>query len=395
MLEQVITSTKIIVTPHLSAEEMERLIFYCKGEEANPCVIMDNHPLDARDAMLNEWQKIRPVEILNNVFPNPKVEDIMDMANTLQDKKINVVIGIGGGSSLDSAKGVAVILSNGGDLEEYLGATPSKKIEQHNVQLILIPTTAGTGSEVTKVGVYTSRSGRKYTLGHPCMQADIAVLVTEYVKNLPPALTASTAFDALSHALETLWNRNATPLTDKIATESAVYLLKNMEAAYESSLSGKETGRTEMLQGACMAGIGFNITGTAAVHALSFIFSEEWDIPHGIACAFTLEDVFRLNLRDEKTRVRLVEVAKRLFDKENEDDLLSSLLNRIISLKKKFGLPFSFRDLNIELPETKIGELFNKSLEDPKMKNNSTEITSRIIFDLIKSKINKNIESCR
>lgn len=395
MLEQVITSTKIIATPHLSAEEMERLIFYCKGKEAHPCIIIDNNPLEARDAMLNELQKIRHIEILNTVFPNPKVDDIMDMANTLQDKKIDVVIGIGGGSSLDSAKGVAVLLSNGGDLEEYLGATPSKKIERHNVQLILIPTTAGTGSEVTKVGVYTSRSGRKYTLGHPFMQADIAVLVTEYVKNLPPALTASTAFDALAHSLETLWNRNATPLTDKIAIESAAYILKNIESAYESSLSGRETGRMEMLKGACMAGIGFNITGTAAVHALSFIFSEEWEIPHGIACAFTLEDVFRLNLRDEKTRIRLLEVAKRLFNEEEEEALLSSLLNRIITLKKKFGLPFSFQDLNIELPETKIGILFNKSLEDPKMKNNSTEITSRLLFDLIKSKTNKNIQSCR
>lgn len=337
--------------------------------------------------MLADLQKIRKVEVLNQVFPNPKVEDIMLMVNALEGKDINIVIGIGGGSSLDSAKGVAAILSNGGDLDDYLGASATRKIEKRDVQLVLIPTTAGTGSEVTKVGVYTSRSGRKYTLGSPLMQADIALLVTDYVKDLPPAITASTAFDALSHALETLWNKNATPLTDRMAIESAVHILQWMEIAYDSSISGGTAGRKEMLEGACMAGTAFNITGTAAVHALSFIFSEEWHVPHGVACAFTLEDVFQLNLRDEKTRMRLVQIARKLFDGDTEEALLSSLLDRIITLKKKFGLPLSLKDLNIELSDEQVNELFDKSLDDPKMKNNSVKVDSRIIFELIKGKM--------
>lgn len=387
MFEQVVTNTKIISVEQLTAEELDKLIFYCKGTDANPCIIMDNNPLLVRDEMLKQLQEIRQVEIMNQVFPNPRVDDIMAMVNKIQDKNINVVIGIGGGSSLDSAKGVAAVLSNGGDLNDYLGPSATRFIEKKEIRLILIPTTAGTGSEVTKVGVYTSRSGRKYTLGHPLMQADVALLVTDFVKTLPPSITASTAFDALSHALETLWNRNATPLTDRMAVESAVQILKWMETAYDSSLTGEEAGRTEMLIGACMAGTAFNITGTAAVHALSFIFSEEWHIPHGVACAFTLEDVFLLNLRDEKTRNGLLQVARRLFSEGNEDHLLSSLLNRIISLKKKFGLPFSMKDLNIELSEEEISDLFDKSLDDPKMKNNSVEVDSRIIFELIKGKI--------
>lgn len=387
MFEQIITGTKIIGTDHLAADDLDRLIFYCKGAAANVCVIMDNNSLKLRDEMLADLQKIRKVEVLNQVFPNPKVEDIMLMVNALEGKDINIVIGIGGGSSLDSAKGVAAILSNGGDLDDYLGASATRKIEKRDVQLVLIPTTAGTGSEVTKVGVYTSRSGRKYTLGSPLMQADIALLVTDYVKDLPPAITASTAFDALSHALETLWNKNATPLTDRMAIESAVHILQWMEIAYDSSISGGTAGRKEMLEGACMAGTAFNITGTAAVHALSFIFSEEWHVPHGVACAFTLEDVFQLNLRDEKTRMRLVQIARKLFDGDTEEALLSSLLDRIITLKKKFGLPLSLKDLNIELSDEQVNELFDKSLDDPKMKNNSVKVDSRIIFELIKGKM--------
>ena len=387
MFEQAITSTKIIKTEKLSAADLDKLIFYCGGEHACPCIVMDSNPLPPRDRILNELREIRNIEVLDNVFPDPKVDDIKTMVDALKGKSIDVVIGIGGGSSMDSAKAVAAVLSNGGDLNDYLGAEATRKIEKRDVKLILIPTTAGTGSEVTKVGVYTSRSGRKYTLGHPLMQADIAILNTEYVLGLPSAITASTAFDALSHALETLWNRNATPLTDRVAIESAVYILKWMETAYDSSLTGSAAGRAEMLEGACMAGTAFSMTGTAAVHALSFILSEEWHVPHGVACAFTLEDVFRLNLRDIKTRQRLTQIAESLYGKGDEEKLIDLLLERIITLKKKFGLPFTFKDLHIELKEDRIGELFDKSLDDPKMKNNIVPVDKEIIFELIKGKI--------
>ena len=387
MIEQVITSTKIIKAEQLSASDVDKLIFYCGGQQAGTCIIADNNPLQPRDRMLDELRKIRNFDVLNRVFPDPKVDDIMAMVNELKGKTIDVVMGIGGGSAMDSAKAVAAVLSNGGDLNDYLGAEATRKIEKRNVKLILIPTTAGTGSEVTKVGVYTSRSGRKYTLGHPLMQADIAILATEYVLGLPPAMTASTAFDALSHALETLWNRNATPLTDRVAIESAVHILKWMETAYDSSLTGKAEGRAEMLEGACMAGTAFSMTGTAAVHALSFILSEEWHVPHGIACAFTLEDVFRLNLSDGKTRQKLVQIAAALFRESDEEKLIAMLLYRIIALKKKFGLPFTMEDLHIDLQESRIGELFDKSLDDPKMKNNIVPVDKEIIFDLIKGKM--------
>ncbi|MDR1172104.1 MAG: iron-containing alcohol dehydrogenase [Bacteroidales bacterium] len=389
MFEQAITGTKIIKTEQLSAADLDKLIFYCGGEQAHPCIITDSNPLPSRDRMLDELRKSRQVEVLNRVFPDPKVDDIMTMVNELKGKPVNVVIGIGGGSSMDSAKAVAAVLCNGGDLNDYLGADATRKIRKRDVMLILIPTTAGTGSEVTRVGVYTSCSGRKYTLGHPLMQADIAVLATEYVLGLPPAITASTAFDALSHALETLWNRNATPLTDRVATESAVHILKWMEPAYESSLTGKAEGRAEMLEGACMAGIGFSMTGTAAVHALSFILSEEWHVPHGVACAFTLEDVYRMNLSDRNTRKKLAQVAGALFGKGVEDQLIAALLDRMLTLKKKFGLPFTFEDLHIELDENRIGELFDKSLDDPKMGNNIVPVDQKIIFELIKGKFGR------
>lgn len=387
MIEQAITNIKIIKTRHLSAVDLDKLIFYCGGENACPCIIHDSNPLPVRDAMINSLKEIRNVEVLDRVFPDPKVTDIMIMANVLQGKKINVIIGIGGGSSLDSAKGVAAILSNGGDLDDYLGTQATKKIEKRDIKLILIPTTTGTGSEVTKFGVYTSRSGRKYTLNNPLLQADIALLVSEYIYGLPSSITAATAFDALSHALETLWNRNATPLSDRVATESAVHILRWMEIAYDSALLNKEEGRAEMLEGACMAGIAFNMTGTAAVHAISFILSQQWHVPHGVACAFVIEDILKLNINDAQTKGKLVLIARTLFGDDHDDELLQRLIVRIVELKRKFNLPFSFSDLGIALNEDKINGLFNKSLDDPKMQNNIILVDQKQVFDIIKRKL--------
>jgi alcohol dehydrogenase class IV len=123
------------------------------------------------------------------------------------------------------------------------------------------------------------------------------------------------------------------------------------------------------------------------VHALSFILSEEWHVPHGVACAFTLEDVFQLNLKDEKTRQRLVRVAQSLFGERHETELLAALLSRIIALKKKFGLPFTFKNLNIEFDKEDVEALFCRSLDDPKMRNNSMEVDRETIFELIKRKL--------
>ena len=393
MIEHVLSDTKIIHYDSINAEKIDTIVKYCGGEKANLCIIIDNQPLPSRDILINELKKIREVVVMNKVFPDPKVSDIMDMVNDLRNKNINIILGIGGGSTLDSAKGVAAILSNGGDLEDYLGASATRQVTKKNIKLILMPTTAGTGSEVTKFGVYTSTSGRKYTLNNPVLQADIAILDPQLTCSLPPELTAATAFDALSHALETLWNKNATFITDMAATESAVYILKWMEKAYESSLTGSNERREEMLIGACKAGIAFNQTGTAIVHALSFVLGEEWKIPHGIACAFTLEDALELNSQDSNTKEKLIAIADELFKNEihyeniSKDEKVDKLKNYIVKLKVRLKLPLSLKDLNIDLKEEKIGEIFNKSLEDPKMKNNAVFVDEEMIYGIIKNKL--------
>lgn len=389
MIEQLASDTKIIELERLSKDELKKISQYTtKKSNPNICIIQDNRKFDFRDNIINELKKELNIIVLDKVFPDPKISDIMEMANDVKNADIDLIIGIGGGSTLDSAKGVRVVLDNGGDLEDYLGASATKTIEKKNTKMILIPTTAGTGAEVTKFGVYTARSGRKHTLNNPLIQADIAVLVSEFTYTLPPEITAATAFDALSHALESLWNNNASDISDELAIDSAAFILNTMEKAYDKAVSGDTTSRRDMLLGACKAGIAFNHTGTAIVHALSFIFGEEWHIPHGISCAFTLEDAIKLNIQDSNTKSKLVALGKKVFDNINDDDrIIEMLIDKVITLKKKFKLPMKLSDLDITITEDKIGELFNKSLDDPKMSNNIILVTEKIIFDIIKCKI--------
>lgn len=383
MIEQLLTRTRILSFDTLSPEELDRIIFYLAGGDAPVAVICDNRPDPARDNMIAGLASYRKVHCMNDVRPDPKSPDIMKMCRMLDGSGVKAVIGIGGGSTMDSAKAVAAVLGNGGDLDDYLGNDPVLTIEKKEIKLILIPTTAGTGAEVTKVGVYTSRSGRKYTLGSPMLQADVAILVTACVKDLPRHLIASTGFDALSHALETIWNRNATPETDRAAVESAVLIMKNLEKAYD----GDQEAVKQMQTGACMAGISFSHTGTAMVHAISFILSEEWHVPHGTACSFTLEDALDFNLQDRRTSMLLAEIGRRIYGDGEERTLISMFRQDMVSLKMKMGLPSVFGDLGIQVSRDDVPALFKRSMDDPKMKNNVIPVDFPSVCSIIKSKI--------
>jgi alcohol dehydrogenase len=384
MLAQVATTTRIVQAA--DAAELNTIIEYLVPEADRPVLVLkDGTPVAARDSLIAQLSELRKLTVLDNVRPDPLAADITAMARDARAQNSPVVLAIGGGSTMDSAKGLALLLSSGGDLEEYLGPSATRKVERCEVKVIAVPTTAGTGSEVTKVGVYTAKSGRKYTLAHPLLQPAVAVHMAELTYALPPAITASTGMDALSHALEPLWNRNATPLSTRLGIDAAAFLLRHIEQAYESSLTGRTGGRQEMLQAATHAGTSFTLTGTAMVHALSFILGEEWHVPHGTACAFTLEDALTHNAPHPAVVQRMGRIAEALDVKTS--DPIGWMHQRIVSLKKKLKMPFTFADLKVELAERDIPRLFNRSLDDPKMKNNLVGVDEQTMLKLLRAKL--------
>lgn len=434
MINALLSSTKFLSFEKMTGEDLASIV-YCLGQGFNGkrpriAFVKDGRPSDTvrelEEGLMSQYE----VVALDRVQPDPRAADITTMALECDIEHIDLVIGLGGGSVMDSAKAIAMLARNGGNLEEYLGPNPHRAIERKGLPLLLVPTTAGTGSEATKVGVYTSASGRKFTLSSPFLQADAAALSGALAATMPPSLTASTGFDALSHALESIWNKNATPLTLDAAIRSAGMVLRALPKAYQASLQlqqaqgirasdsshadirryflghddheyGKNQSANavflEMLEAAASAGIAFSITGTALVHALSFVLSEDWHVPHGAACAFTLEDAYRLQAKDPRVRASLEVLARQVFApaagevKENKgagktDGLVVRLLEHIVGLKATMGLPFTFENLGIKIDSDEIRKRFERAFDDPKMANSMPSVTKDEVYALLEAK---------
>ncbi len=444
--------TEASVSASALAQALDEALVYSTGmAAAGPVLcIIDPRPFPLRDRALSVLGQIWQLAILDQVVPNPTSADIMAMADRARREKPAAVIGIGGGSTLDSAKAVAMLLESPGDLDEYLGPEAPRKPQERRVPLLLIPTTTGTGSEVTRFGVYTSRSGRKYTLNSPVLQADTALLFPALVADLPPPLVAATGYDALTHALETLWNKNATALSDRLALEAAAAVLTYLEPAYRASVereraraqppqvpvSGADAGAApgfsdapaalippgprattalaDLQRAATLAGIAFNKTGTAAIHALSFILSEEWHLSHGAACAFFTQNVFDLNMGDPTVRAKFLVLAKRMYretmeraqgadrpdgpapelrDTLSDADYIRYLRDQLVDLKGLMGLPDRFSDIpGFMLPATADGQeqvaaLFAKVQSDFKLKNNPVICTPDLVRQMVLEKL--------
>ena len=405
MLNALLSPTKFFSFEEMSPADLAAAAYYLgasgrarrsEGREdpLRVALVRDARPSAAVDALAAGLSARFDLVTLDRVQPNPLASDISAMARDCELSSLDLVIGLGGGSVMDSAKALAMLAENGGQLEDYLGAAPSRKIERKGRPLILVPTTAGTGSEATKVGVYTSGSGRKYTLGSPLLQADAALLSGALCASMPPSLTASTGFDALSHALESIWNKNATPLTLDASVRAALMVLDALEPAFDASVAAAAGEKMashnaialRMLEAAAAAGVAFSTTGTALVHALSFVLSEDWHVAHGTACAFTLEDAYRLQSRDPEIERRLAVVGLAAIPGSRQENAAGLLLERILKLKKKMGLPSSFAELGVKLDKKDIKKRFERAFEDPKMANSLPAAQPAQIYAMLEGK---------
>ncbi len=393
MISSLLSNVHILQFGNLSGEELFQILSFATGkrEDLEVAAVFDDAPIPIRETLLAELEKHCTVSRFDSVEPNPKSGDIQSMYEDPRFKGADSILGIGGGSVLDSAKALAMLATNGGNLDEYLGNAPKRKIERKSLPLVLIPTTAGTGSEVTKVGVYTDKTGRKHTLGSPLMSAHTALLVGSFLDSIPPSLCAATGLDALDHALESIWNKNATSITRDAAEDAAIAVLTHLPPLYRAIVQKKDERtllQKEMLIASTMAGIAFNMTGTAAGHAISFILSEEWHVPHGSACAFSLLEVFDWAIQVPENRSSLARIAKHFHPKtEDEGTLVSLLREQIAALMQEMHIPHTFKDLGVDLKQEEIQALFERSFSDPKMHNQVPAMHEADLYAMLGTKL--------
>lgn len=230
--------------------------------------------------------------IFDQVEPDPRLEIAISASAQVKKSGADVIIGIGGGSSIDIAKIAAILATNQGDLNSYLGVD---LIPKPGLKTIIIPTTAGTGSEVTPI-VILSDTDEKLKKGavSPFLFPSVALLDPDLTVGLPPQVTAATGMDALIHAVEAFTSVNSTSITDMLAEQAIKLISQNLRTAFANG--NNIEARHKMLEGSMLAGMAFANAGVTAVHAFAYPIGAEFHIPHGIANSIMLVPVMEFNV---------------------------------------------------------------------------------------------------
>ena len=313
-------------------------------------------------------QSVEPVAVFAEVSPNPTVANVDALTKLLRNEKAEVVVAIGGGSVMDCAK-AASCLAKTDDKSVRPYHSEGKVFDgqqfRDRIPVMTVPTTAGTGSEVTPIAVLDDEEKNiKAPLASPLFYPVIAVVDPDLTLSVPLGVTAATALDALCHAIEGYWSKNHQPICDALAKEAAKTIFANLPKVYDDP--GDPVARGRLSYAALIAGIAFHMPKNAIIHACSYPLSIRAHLSHGAACAFTMEASIRLNTPHMEGRM---EEFAEVCGFAN----IGEMIAQITVLKKRGGLPCTLKEAGItpELVETLIKESFH-----PIMKNNPKEVTA-------------------
>lgn len=291
---------------------------------------------------------IEDCPVYDAVASNPREENVLDALDRYQDEKCDGIVAIGGGSVIDAAKGVGLLASNQGDLDEFdvlKGGTA--RIRNGPPPLIAVPTTAGTGSEVSRGAlIITTRDGitRKMIAASPLLVPRHAILDPNLTLSLPALLTAGSGMDALCHAIEEYLSPRMHPVVESIALGALERIARNLPIVMKDP--GNIDGRGEMLMGAMMAGIGFE-KGLGIGHSMSHAIGALHDIHHGVINATLLPVSFEFN-REQIAENRASTIAGKIgLDSAVGGNALDSIIAWSKGLNKEFAIPSRLRDLGV------------------------------------------------
>ncbi|MEW6501266.1 MAG: iron-containing alcohol dehydrogenase [Thermodesulfobacteriota bacterium] len=298
-----------------------------------------------------------PVELYDKVDPEPGLK-LADQGAALAKKaKCDCVVGVGGGSAMDVAKAVSILLTNGGKAEDYLGLG---KIKKPGVPKIMIPTTAGTGAEVTFTAVFINEKTKsKGGMNGDPLYPDAALLDPALTVSMPPRVTAMTGIDALTHALEAFVSTQAHAISDMYALEAIDLISRNLPMAYAHG--GNIEARSAMLMGSLLAGKALATAGVGLVHAMAYPLGGMFGIPHGLANAVLLPYVMEYNLIGAPDKFALLaEVMGADVAGMPTRQAAEAAVDIVYQLNQDVGIPATLAELKI--PAKKIPEMASIAL---------------------------------
>lgn len=287
------------------------------------------------------------VHIYSEVVADPPETVVLNAVANARKNEVNLVIGLGGGSSMDVAKLIAVLAGSEQDLKSMYGIG---NVKGGRLPLLQIPTTAGTGSEVTPISIVTTGATTKMGVVSPQLYADLAILDAELTVGLPPKVTAATGIDAMVHAIEAYTTRHKkNPLSDMLARQALALLSENIITACEDGRN--LVVRQAMLLGAMLAGQAFANAPCAAVHALAYPIGGIFHVPHGLSNSLVLPHVLRFNAPVAANQyAELAEVVAPGISGSAEAKT-QVLIDRMVEIAKRTGIETQLRQVGIVEPD--------------------------------------------
>ena len=315
----------------------------------------------------------QPYVIYSNVQADPAEHIVLDAVQFAKDEKIDLVLGFGGGSSLDVAKVIAVLghSEQTQQLQDLYGVGNAKR---PRLPLILIPTTAGTGSEVTPISIVTTGETTKTGIVSPVLYADAAILDASFTKNLPLQITAATGIDAMVHAIEAYTSKiKKNPYADMLAKQALRLLNKNLPLVLKDGADLQ--ARQNMLEGSMLAGQAFANAPVGAVHALAYPLGGHFHLSHGHTNALVLTEVMKFNAPAAKQHY--AELMQWLDPYSNgcTDGLCDLFIDHIQNHLDHSGLTLKLSQLNV--PKNKLEQLADDAMLQTRLLQNNPKILAK------------------
>lgn len=318
--------------------------------------------------------------IYSDIKANPTIENVLHGVEAFKEAETDYIIAIGGGSSIDTAKAIGIIIANPefADVRSLEGVAPTKNA---SVPIIAVPTTAGTAAEVTINYVITDvQKERKFVCVDTHDIPVIAVVDPDMMSSMPKGLTAATGMDALTHAIEGYITRGAWAMSDMFHLEAIRLISKYLRGA----VNNEKEGREGMALGQYIAGMGFSNVGLGLVHSMAHPLGAVYNTPHGVANAILLPRVMEYNA--EATGEKYKEIARAMgvkgVDEMSQEEYRKAAVEAVRQLSIDVGIP---QDLKAIVKEKDLSFLADSAMADACRPGNPKEPTKQDIIDLYKS----------
>lgn len=320
------------------------------------------------------------VSLYDSISQNPRDTECIAGAKIFKEEGIQAVVAIGGGSAMDTGKAIALLGPNGGVPTDY---ADGKRQYENIAPIICVPTTAGTGSEVTRSSVITeAETHRKMTLKHSSLRPMMAILDPELTFSVPPSVTAATGVDALVHAIEGYTCKVSNPISQALGAKAMETIVASLQTAFENG--SDEKARLNMLKGSLLAGLCFGSADVAAVHCLAEALGGLYDTPHGIANSVFLPYVLKFNAEDN-TEMHADLSRYMGFAKDSDSDQLAveKLISGIETFTAALNIP-KLKDLGY-VNETDFPRIVELAVQNGSTPSNVRTVTESDYMNILEN----------